>query len=70
MVDPAAGIHGGNHKKKRCRPLRLGADVGKADHVIVQRVGDVEVSEHHALVTHATAGAAQVDAFFLLGLDN
>ena len=60
MVDPPAGIHGSD-QKKHCRPLRMGVDVRKALHTILQKVGEVEVSEHHALATHAVAGAAKVD---------
>ena len=60
MGDPATGIHV-RDLKKHCRPLRVGADVREAIHVIVQTVGEVEVSQHHALAMHATAGTAKVD---------
>ena len=59
MDDPATGIHG-RGRNKHCRPLRLGVDVRKALHTIVQKVGEVEVSEHNALAMHATAGASKV----------
>ena len=66
VVSESGGLPGRWHtwlesEKKHCRPLRLGADVRKALQMIVQNMGEVEVSEHHALAMHATAGAAKVD---------
>ena len=59
MGGPATGIHG-RDIQKHGRPLSLGLAVREALHVIVRKVGEVEVSEHRALAMHATAGTAKV----------